>query len=71
MREINSIDEIKEIAENLSELLSKITNKEKESLSLDIEVLKRKETKLSGELNEKVSERRSQLLAEKKEIIKP
>jgi len=71
LREINSIDEIKEIAENLSELLSKITNKEKESLSLDIEVLKRKETKLSGELNEKVSERRSQLLAEKKEIIKP
>lgn len=40
----------------------------KDWLSLDIEVLKREEIKLSGELNEKVSKRRSQLLTEKKEI---
>jgi len=68
LREINSIDEIRKIVENFSGLLNKITNKEKESLSLDIEVLKKEEMKLLGELNEKVSERRSQLLAEKKEI---
>ena len=66
MREINSIDEIRKIVQSFSGLLNKVTNKEKESLSLDIEVLKREEIKLSGELNKKVSEKRSQLLTEKR-----
>jgi len=58
LREINSIDEIRKIVENFSGLLSKITNKEKEDLSLDIEVLKREGIKLSDELKEKVSLKR-------------
>jgi len=53
---------------NFSELLKKITNKEKESLSLDIEVLKREEIKLSDELSEKVSFKKTQLLTEKRFI---
>jgi len=65
LREINSIDEIRKIAENFSGLLNKITNKERKNLSLDIEVLKKEEIKSSGELNKKVSEKRSQLLTEK------
>jgi len=62
------IDEIRKIIEDFSGLLNKITNKEKESLSLDIKVLKREEIKLSDELKEKVSLKKTQLLTEKRLI---
>jgi len=59
---------LKYFPKHFSGLLNKITDKEKESLSLDIEALKRKEIKLSDELIEKVSFRKTQLFAEKNEI---
>jgi len=48
LREISSIDEIRKIVEDFSGLLKKITNKERENLSLDIEALKREEIKLGN-----------------------
>ncbi len=65
---INSFEDIKEIKENFTGLLNEITNREKRSLSLDIEALKRDEIKFSSDLNKKVSEKRTQLLTEKEEI---